>query len=206
MSVLTIHFPPRSQWPGWEYPKLALAAYDGALPHEARARPASARPHDKHAIPAELIVVSTLGGSDYASDSPIFLASAKDDPSREYVLTLKLVQAEYLPLPVMQSSATSDGTLELLNNILVSIIPNIPDAKTAAVTISDPMWEEVLWNKEQEEEDAESAPVDEEAVDGVFVCGNEGIVTQRRGDWIGVDRDRRSAFLIIGALKSEGLL
>lgn len=106
----------------------------------------------------------------------------------------------------MQSSATNDGTLELLNNILVSIIPNIPDAKTAAVTISDPMWEEVLWNKEQEEEEAEYPPVDEEAVDGVFVCGNEGIVTKRRGDWIGVDRDRRSAYLIMGALKSEGLL
>ena len=90
MSVLTLHFPPRSQWPGWEYPTLALAAYDGALPHEAHARPASTHPHDKHALPAELVVVSTLGGSDYASDSPIFLASAKDDPSREYVLKMAL--------------------------------------------------------------------------------------------------------------------
>ena len=90
MSFLTVHFPPRSQWPGWEYPALALAAYDGALPHEAHARPASTHPHDKHALPAELVVVSTLGGSDYASDSPIFLASAKDDPSREYVLKMAL--------------------------------------------------------------------------------------------------------------------
>lgn len=34
--------------------------------------------------------MSTLGGSDYASDSPIFLASAQDDPSREYVLKMAL--------------------------------------------------------------------------------------------------------------------
>ena len=103
--------------------------------------------------------------------------------------------------------SSTDGTLDLLNNLLVSIIPNIPDAKTAAVTISEEMWEEVLWNREQEEEEQLGTKAeDEEAIDDVFVCGNEGITNHRKNDWIGVDRDRRSAYLIMGALKGEGLL
>ena len=101
----------------------------------------------------------------------------------------------------------SDGTLDLLNNLLVSILPNIPDAKTAAVTISDAMWEEVLWDREQEEERLEGNLKDEnEDLDKIYVSGDEGLTTFRKGDWTGVDRDRRSAYLIIGALRGEGLL
>lgn len=100
----------------------------------------------------------------------------------------------------------SDGTLDLLNNLLVSILPNIPDAKTAAVTISDAMWEEVLWDREQEEERIEGNKNEEQDDDSIFVSGVEGLTTFREGDWTGVDRDRRSAYLIIGALKGEGLL
>ena len=99
-----------------------------------------------------------------------------------------------------------DAGLELLNNLLVSILPEIPDAKTVAVTMSDSVWEEVLWDREQEEEEADGQTGDPEDTDDVFVCGDEGLTTFRRGDWAGVDRDRRSAYLIILALRSEGLL
>lgn len=102
---------------------------------------------------------------------------------------------------------STDGTLELLNNLLVSILPEIPDAKTAAVTISDSIWEEVLWDREQEEEEqANPKPPEDDGVDKIYVCGDEDMTTYQQGDWSGVDRDRRSAYLIIGALKSEGLL
>ncbi|THG93693.1 hypothetical protein EW026_g7613 [Hermanssonia centrifuga] len=114
-----------------------------------------------------------------------------------------LLEAEYLPLPTMKQS--TDGTLELLSNLLISILPNIPDAKTAAVTISDSIWEEVLWDREEEEEEVEKGPPQEES-DDIFVTGDQDVPSFRKGDWIGVDRDRRSAYLIIGALKSEGLL
>ena len=115
------------------------------------------------------------------------------------------IQAEYLPLTVMHQSI--DGTMELLTNLLVSILPNIPDAKTAAVTMSDSIWEEVLWDREQEEEEqANPKPPETDDVNKVFVSGDEDMVTSKKGEWSGVDRDRRSAFLIIGALKSEGLL
>jgi hypothetical protein len=99
----------------------------------------------------------------------------------------------------------SDGSMDLLNNLLVSILPNISDARMTAVTISDAMWEEVLWDREQEEAQLEKGPEKEEEP-GVFVYGDEGLVTHRKGDWTGVDRDRRSAYLIIGALRGEGLL
>ncbi|EMD40723.1 hypothetical protein CERSUDRAFT_103100 [Gelatoporia subvermispora B] len=116
-----------------------------------------------------------------------------------------LLEAEYLPLPVMHTQ-TADGTSELLSNLLLSVLPNVPDAKTVAVTISDSQWEEVLWDREEEEEQAEAernkAPV---AEDDVYV--SEGDVPKiRKGDWTGIDRDRRSAFLIMGALRSEGIL
>ncbi|KAI0698592.1 hypothetical protein BC835DRAFT_1333975 [Cytidiella melzeri] len=114
-----------------------------------------------------------------------------------------LLEAEYLPVTTMQQG--SDGSVDLLNNLLVSILPNIADAKMTAVTISDAMWEEVLWDREQEEAQLEKEPEAEETY-GVFVCGEEGLTTFRKGDWTGVDRDRRSAYLIIGALRGEGLL
>lgn len=85
------------------------------------------------------------------------------------------------------------------------MLPNIRDAKTVAVTISDSQWEEVLWDREEEEKlSREKEP--EEDGEEVFVAGEEGLPVKRRGDWVGVDRDRRSAFLIIGALRSEGIL
>ncbi|KAI0770768.1 hypothetical protein BC629DRAFT_1532247 [Irpex lacteus] len=114
-----------------------------------------------------------------------------------------LLEAEYLPVTTMPPG--SDGSMDLLNNLLVSILPNIPDAKMTAITINDAMWEEVLWDREQEEELLDKEPEKEEET-SVFVTGNEGLVSHRKGDWTGVDRDRRSAYLIIGALRGEGLL
>ncbi|GBE79550.1 hypothetical protein SCP_0207500 [Sparassis crispa] len=112
-----------------------------------------------------------------------------------------LLEAEYLPLPVLHTQ-TADGTSELLSNLLLSVLPNIPDAKTAAVTISDSQWEEVLWDREEEEQ--MEAEKDKGSVDDIYV--SEDMPADRKGDWVGVDRDRRSAYLIIGALRSEGIL
>jgi hypothetical protein len=42
--------------------------------------------------------------------------------------------------------------------------------------------------------------------DDPYAWDNGEVVEWKRNDWIGVDRDRRSAFLIMGALRSESLL
>ncbi len=119
-------------------------------------------------------------------------------------LTFVFAQAEYLPLPVL-TSPMADGTSELLSNLLLSVLPNVRDAKTVAVTISDTQWEDVLWTRDEEE--ANRAKANEaEAADELYVYGHEDIPEKKAGDWFGVDRDRRSAYLIIGALKSEGIL
>lgn len=109
---------------------------------------------------------------------------------------------------------SADGTSELLSNLLTSLLPRVPDAKTVAVTIPPGQWEEVLYSGDPTEAESEGAdettkqPDDntqEDIVDDVYVYGvppSRG----RKGDWQGIDRDRRAAFLIIGALKSEGLL
>ena len=56
-------------------------------------------------------------------------------------------------MPVLHSPV-ADGTSELLSNLLLSVLPNVPDAKTVAVTIPDAQWDDVLWTREEEEEDA----------------------------------------------------
>ncbi|KII95170.1 hypothetical protein PLICRDRAFT_128707 [Plicaturopsis crispa FD-325 SS-3] len=131
-----------------------------------------------------------------------------------------LLEAEYLPLPVLHSK-TPDGTSELLSGLLTTILPNIRDAKTVAVTISDEQWEEALWDREEEEMAAarerkakerqdntgpDNAKNEPPADDDIYMDGEADIPVQEKGDWIGVERDRRSAFLIIGALRSEGIL
>jgi hypothetical protein len=77
------------------------------------------------------------------------------------------------------------------------------------VTISDSQWEEVLWDREEEERGEQEKPVqeeEEEVLDEIYVSDEQERDVPVKGDWVGVDRDRRSAFLIIGALKSEGIL
>ncbi|KIY49221.1 hypothetical protein FISHEDRAFT_41103, partial [Fistulina hepatica ATCC 64428] len=128
-----------------------------------------------------------------------------------------LLEAEYLPLPVLHSPIP-DATSELLSNLLASLLPNIPGARTVAVTSSDAQWEDALWDREEEEEkmkrEAQRTAVKEksngtsdENDDDIFVSPETHPIPDKlKGDWVGVARDRRSAFLIIGALRSEGIL
>ena len=113
-------------------------------------------------------------------------------------------QAEYLPLPVLHS-AVADGTSELLSNLLTSILPNVRDAKTVAVTISDSQWEDVLWDREEELKNVNQTAAEAQNNDP-YAWDTENLTEWKKGDWVGVDRDQRSAFLIMGALRSEGLL
>ncbi|KAI5125007.1 hypothetical protein M0805_007431 [Coniferiporia weirii] len=122
-----------------------------------------------------------------------------------------LLEAEYLPLPKIRSSSQS-STSDLLSNLLISILPNVPNATPVAVTVDDSQWEEVQWNcigTEDKTDDFKKADVDRDDIknDDIYVYEDEEDPSiKQKGDWTGVDRDRRSAFLIIGALKSEGIL
>ncbi|KNZ74451.1 hypothetical protein J132_06911, partial [Termitomyces sp. J132] len=120
-----------------------------------------------------------------------------------------VLEAEYLPLPVLHSPG-ADGTSELLSNLLTSILPNVKDAKTVAVTISDSQWDDVLWEREQGERvdntTGETTKMASESPEDIYVYGDEDIPEKQPKDWIGIDRDRRSAYLIMGALRSEGIL
>ena len=104
----------------------------------------------------------------------------------------------------MRSPTSSDGTSELLENLLTSVLPNIPDAKTAAVIISDQQWEEVLWDREDGLAE-EMSKYGHTKKDDAYASQDEPPKTYK-DDWTGVNRDRRSAYLIIGALRSEGML
>ncbi|KAJ8086672.1 hypothetical protein PM082_005495 [Marasmius tenuissimus] len=120
-----------------------------------------------------------------------------------------ILEAEYLPLPSLTSPA-ADGTSELVSNLLISVLPNIKDARTLAIAISDSQWEDFLWDREDEErEKEETKPEKDIPDDEVHFYGDEDVpvsVKNQKGDWTGVDRDRRSAYLIIGSLRSETIL
>ncbi|KZS97676.1 hypothetical protein SISNIDRAFT_477115 [Sistotremastrum niveocremeum HHB9708] len=111
-----------------------------------------------------------------------------------------LLEAEYLPLPSLSSSA--EGASELLSNLLASLFPHFPDSKTVAVTISDSQWEDVMFDGADAEETHEEEPV----IDEVYVSGDSKWTPKKKTDWVGTARDKRSSFLIVGVLKSEGIL
>ena len=88
---------------------------------------------------------------------------------------------------------------------MTSILPNIRDAKTVAVTISDAQWEDVLWDREEHDKSLKNQKSNSQYNDP-YAWDGDDITDWKQGDWVGVDRDQRSAFLIMGALRSEGLL
>jgi hypothetical protein len=104
-------------------------------------------------------------------------------------------------------SSQESGSSELLSSLMVSVLPNLPDARTEAVTISDDQWEDVLWDRETEEQ-IKSTVLKQKPRSGdeLFVLPEDDVLGHSKGDWAGVDRDRRSAYLIIGALRSDGLI
>jgi len=115
------------------------------------------------------------------------------------------LQAEYLPVPRMSSQESSGSSL-LLSNLLVSVLPNVQGAKTEAVTISDDQWEDVLWDREADEQRTANQEFSGNEIEDIFVTAKDDGSSHSKGDWGGVDRDRRSAYLIIGALRSDGLI
>ena len=62
------------------------------------------------------------------------------------------------------------------------------------------------WDTEEElEKEAERRRKQVEDEDDIYASEDDHPPI-RKGDWIGMERDRRSAYLIIGALKQENLL
>lgn len=117
-------------------------------------------------------------------------------------------KAEYLPVGRLHSP-TMDGTSELLSNMLTALLPPRPDAKTLAVTSNDSQWAGVLSVREDDEVARQQLPKETEVPmddeDNIYAYGDDP-PPPTKGDWFGIDRDRRSAYLVMGGLRSEGLL
>lgn len=87
------------------------------------------------------------------------------------------------------------------------MLPHFDDAKTVAITISDFQWQEVLSEREEDQqEEAQANTTEEPADDSIYISGEDIQHVVKKGDWAGVERDRRSAYLIVGGLRMEGLL
>jgi hypothetical protein len=86
------------------------------------------------------------------------------------------------------------------------------------MTMSEDQWIDVLGDVAAEDRIAEekensqrqnknrSAYVENSEDDDLYVYGEDPPPKPRKRDWVGVERERRSAFLIYGALKSENII
>jgi hypothetical protein len=97
------------------------------------------------------------------------------------------------------SSQDTSGSSVLLSSLLVSVLPNVPGAKTEAVTISDEQWEDVLWDREADEQRTVNQEIVRKEMEDIFVTPEDDGPSHSKGD-------RRSAYLIIGALRTDGLI
>lgn len=97
------------------------------------------------------------------------------------------------------------GTPILLINMLSAVLPAVEDAAYAEdVIVDDVQWAEIHWNVSEASKSTTDAT---QADDDVFAYESEEDPSLRQlGDWTGIDRDRRSAFLIVGTLRPEGML
>jgi hypothetical protein len=104
---------------------------------------------------------------------------------------------------------------DLVANLLTDLLPQSQDAKLSSVMIDDSQWEEVLYDREVEREAQEAAElaatkqdVEMATDEDVLAFGDEPdpSTETKRSDWVGLERDKRSAFLIIGALRMEGMV
>ncbi|KAI0756985.1 hypothetical protein C8Q80DRAFT_1349282 [Daedaleopsis nitida] len=111
-----------------------------------------------------------------------------------------LLEVEYVPLPVMEATYAMQP---VLTNLLLSILPNLPDPKIVAMTLGDEQWAEVETGDDLGM--ATDPKTDEDDEDDIYAAEDDH-PSYKQGDWMGIERDRRSAYLIIGALKQEGLL
>ena len=113
-----------------------------------------------------------------------------------------------MPLPKSPSNADEE-TPEILSNMLVSVLPDVKNAMPVAVTVSEMHWAEVHWNchETEQNESGENQQKNGEDEDGdVFAYESDDSSKKQPGDWTGTERDRRSAFSIVGALRPEGML
>ena len=105
---------------------------------------------------------------------------------------------------------------DFLSNLLISVLPNTPHAapghasSPGGVFVDDMLWKEVYWNSDWVDDTKTDLNKSDNGANGeedIYSYEDEEDQSVKQyGDWTGVDRDRRSSFLIISALRSEGLV
>jgi hypothetical protein len=113
-----------------------------------------------------------------------------------------------------------NGDSEFMSNFLATILPNVKEARTSVVTIGPGQWDEILrvlpnqtqgvvasTSKNPQKTDNAAAVDEDNDSDGDICEYSDDIQSAPQvGDWTGVDREKRSAFLIWAALRTEGIL
>ncbi|TFK89958.1 hypothetical protein K466DRAFT_584143 [Polyporus arcularius HHB13444] len=144
----------------------------------------------------------TVDGHVYAIGSDWLVRAGNVTISPGGAMKGMLLEAEYVPLPVMEETFEMQP---VLTDLLLSILPNVSDPRIVAMTLGEWQWAEVEWDTEEDlEREAERKKAEPDEDDIYAADGDHP--QYHKSDWVGIDRDRRSAYLIIGVLKQEGLL
>jgi hypothetical protein len=96
-----------------------------------------------------------------------------------------------------------DDTPRLLQEFLSSLLPKDDNAKTIIFPIPDDVWDDILFDTDMREQ---PVPTAEEVGDDIYMSAEKATPRPKRGDWTGIYRDGRSAVMLIGALRMEGIL
>lgn len=99
-----------------------------------------------------------------------------------------------------------EETPQLMSNFILSVLPPSAVGALVAVAVGDAQWEDVLWDREEHFKGTKDPVGSAEGNNDPYAWDCDDINGAEKSHWVGVDRDQRSAYLIVGALRSETLL
>ncbi|KAG8985603.1 hypothetical protein FRB90_004589 [Tulasnella sp. 427] len=105
-----------------------------------------------------------------------------------------VIEAEFVPLPRAPAPGQDP---RLLQELITAVAPTNSDVK--AVSLTDDQWSEILTVPGQQ---ATPATIDDS--DDLFTWPNKEDGTDSQLEWMGPEREKRSAFLLLKLLVTEG--
>lgn len=107
-----------------------------------------------------------------------------------------VIEAELIPLPRAPGPGEDP---RLLQELITAVAPTNADVK--AVSLTEEQWNEILAGPDQETTTKTSNDDDD---DDLFTWPGKEDETSPQKDWIGPEREKRSAFLLLKLLVTEG--
>ncbi|KAH8830511.1 hypothetical protein DL96DRAFT_1593228 [Flagelloscypha sp. PMI_526] len=156
----------------------------GALEHLLDQMKTSWTPSRPAAAPGQTGVVVSIGTDWLVRCGNVVLAGGN--------IKGMLVEVEYLPVPRVPGESFE---AQLLSDMLTTVLPT--NQRDAILADDEVAGNDMAQQQSQDDDDED-----------LYVYGDDQqeISRDKHGDWTGVERDKRSAYLVIGALQQERII